>query len=115
MGNNVAVAISSSLSLLFSGLMIILYVSRSKLRQASRGYLVMINVCDFVTSICFLCSSLEVSVLNAAIIRKIEVRTFVRKSKSLGLLNSILLFGKFLLDDVLFIACVWKWRVVSER
>lgn len=105
-GNHVAVAISSSLSLLFSGLMIILYLSRSKLRQASRGYLVMINVCDFVASICFFCSSFDLSLLRVDLIRKIEVGKVFAQSELLGLPYPILLSWKFLLDGVQFSACV---------
>ena len=72
-GSNTIVAVSSSLSLVTTGLMIILYLSRSKLRQASRGYLVMINVCDFVSSLCFLFSSLKMPFSDNAIIQRIEV------------------------------------------
>ena len=71
-GSNTIVAVSSSLSLVTTGLMIILYLSRSKLRQASRGYLVMINVCDFVSSLCFLFSSLKMPFSDNAIIQRIE-------------------------------------------
>ena len=72
-GSHTIVAVSSSLSLVTTGLMIILYLSRSKLRQASRGYLVMINLCDFVSSLCFLFSSLKTPFSGNAIVQRIEV------------------------------------------
>ena len=104
-GSNTIVAVSSSLSLVTTGLMIILYLSRSKLRQASRGYLVMINVCDFVSSLCFLFSSLKMPFSDNAIIQRIEV-CLAKGYRGIGLFHPVLLFSKLLLGSMLLAARV---------
>ena len=104
-GSNTIVAVSSSLSLVTTGLMIILYLSRSKLRQASRGYLVMINVCDFVSSLCFLFSSLKMPFSDNAIIQRIEV-CLAKGYRGIGLFHPVLLFSKLLLGRMLLAARV---------
>ncbi|KAK8809237.1 hypothetical protein WA171_000821 [Blastocystis sp. BT1] len=52
--------------------MIILYVCFSNLRKSSRGYFLMINICDFVTSACFFLSSFHNRVLDSFVVRQIE-------------------------------------------
>ncbi|KAK8825510.1 hypothetical protein WA577_000683 [Blastocystis sp. JDR] len=66
------VCVSSSISLVFSLTMIVFYVSFKNLRKGSRGYLVMINVCDFACSLSFLLSSLDVPVFQCPLARLIE-------------------------------------------
>ena len=83
-------AVSSSVSLLSTLTMIILYICFSNLRQSSRGYLLMINICDFVTSSCFFLSSFHNWILDSFIIRQIEVCVFVN-IEGLGVLYSVLL------------------------
>ena len=67
------VCVSSSISLVFSLTMIVFYVSFKNLRKGSRGYLFMINVCDFACSLSFLLSSLDVPVFQCPLARLIEV------------------------------------------
>lgn len=67
------VCVSSSISLAFSLTMIVFYVSFKNLRKGSRGYLFMINVCDFACSLSFLLSSLDVPVFQCPLARLIEV------------------------------------------
>lgn len=65
--------VSSSISLFSTLVMILLYMSFSKLRESSRGYLLMINICDFCCSLCFLLSAIETSLIREDIERMIEV------------------------------------------
>lgn len=68
--------ISSSVSLVSTLTMIILYICFSNLRKSSRGYFLMINICDFVASACFFVSSFDNRILDSFIVRQIEVGLF---------------------------------------
>lgn len=67
------VLVSSSLSLVFSLAMILLYCSNKNLRKGARGYLLMINICDFGSALFFFLSALDVPYVNSRIVRIIEV------------------------------------------
>ena len=89
--NATMTCVSSSISLAFSLTMIIFYFSFKNLRKGSRGYLVMINICDFSCSLSFLFSSIDIPFFQSFLARLIEVRSHSLHANCLGLRDSIFL------------------------
>lgn len=62
--NELFVVVSSSISFLSTLIMIVFYIAFPNLRKSSRDYLLIINLCDFLCSICFLLSGLDISFIS---------------------------------------------------
>ena len=73
--NEIFVVVSSSISFLSTLVMIVFYITFPNLRKSSRDYLLMINLCDFLCSICFLLSGLDISFIGIDIDMTVKVKS----------------------------------------